>query len=75
MKPKGVKASVWLAMRTNLLNALAEIDSEIDKALRNRTSKRAAVRAKQLFDERERVVVELERFGLDPGPHRAVLDA
>lgn len=75
MKPKGVKASVWLAMRTNLLNALAEIDAEIDKALRNRNSKRAAVRAKQLFDERERVVVELERFGLDPGPHRAVLDA
>lgn len=68
----GIKASVWLEMRNNLLTALALVDAEIDKALLNPASQRAATRCKELFAERERVAAELEDFGLWVEPHPAV---
>lgn len=67
-----VKASVYLAMRTQLLNALAEIDGEIDQVLRARKSQRAADRARVLFMARSRVVEELREYGLEIDPHPAV---
>lgn len=70
--PNGVKASVFLAMRSELLNALNEIDAEIDRALSYRTSKRAAQKARDLFEERARVADELEHFGVAVEPHPAL---
>lgn len=69
-----VKASVFMAMRNDLLQSLRDIDWEIDRVLEKRSSKRAADRAKTLFCERDRVVDELAEFGLIIGPHKSVLD-
>lgn len=70
--PKNMKASVFLALRTQMLEHLADIDAEIDHTLRFPNSQRACDRAKELFKDRKRVVDELREFGLDPDPHPAV---
>lgn len=74
MRPEnnGVKASVYLAMRNELLNALREIDLEITQALGFKTSKRAAHTARNLFAERARVADELSEYGIEVDPHPAV---
>lgn len=61
-----------MAMRTDLLNSIREIDAEIDKAINNRRSKRSFERAKELFAERSRIVKELAEFGLHIEQHPAV---
>jgi len=63
---------VYLAMRTQLLNALNEIDGEIEKVLTAKKSQRAADRARVLFMARNRVVDELRDYGLEIDPHPAV---
>ena len=72
MTRDGIKASVFLAMRNDLINALREIDAEIDKTLKAGKSKRAFEHAKQLFAERQRVSTELVEFGVEVETHPAV---
>lgn len=72
MSRDGIKASAFLAMRNDLIQALSEIDAEIDKALKNSKSKRAFEHAKHLFAERQRVVTELVEFGVEVDTHPAV---
>lgn len=72
MVKDNVKASVFLAMRSDLMTALQEIDAEIERALRYRSSKRAAHTARQLFAERARVADELLEFGIEVDPHPAL---
>lgn len=72
MKRDGQKASSFMAMRSELLNALSDIDSEIDKILTFRKSQRAADRARTLFQQRGRVADELRDYGLEVDPHPAV---
>ena len=75
MRPKnntGVKASVFFAMRTELLKSLADVDSEIDQALGFKSSKRAAEMARQLFAERARLSDELLEFGIEVDAHPAL---
>jgi hypothetical protein len=67
-----IKASAFLELRSSLFNALREIDAEIDKALRFKTSKRAAEQARQLFFERGNIADELLAFGVDVDPHPAL---
>lgn len=69
---KDTKASVYLAMRTQLLSALNDVDGEIDQVLKARNSQRAADRARVLFLVRARLVDELHDYGLDIDPHPAV---
>lgn len=72
-RPNGVKASTYLAMRTELLIALREIDEEINKALAVRKSAQAFERAKTLFSARKRIVKRLSaEFGLQIDDHPAV---
>lgn len=68
----GVKASVFLALRNELLVALREVDVEIDHALGFRASKRAASKARELFAERQRIADELAELGVDVAPHSSV---
>lgn len=72
MPRDGIKASVFLAMRNDLINAVREIDAEIDKALKSGKSKRAFEHAKHLFAERQRVSTELVEFGVEVPTHPAV---
>lgn len=75
MRPKnntGAKASVFFAMRSELLKALADVDSEIDQALGYKSSKRAAEKARQLFAERSRLADELLEFGVEVDAHPAL---
>lgn len=72
MSRLGMKASVFLAIRSDLLRTLGEIDAEIDEVLKHPKSKRAFERAKVLFAERKRIVDELVHFGVEAEPHHAV---
>lgn len=65
-------ASVFLELRSALLSALQEIDSEISAVLAYRTSKRAAEKARQLFAHRAQVADELSAYGVSVDPHPAV---
>lgn len=70
---RGIKASVFLAARTDLLLALRDIDGEIDQAIKNTKSARAFERAKDLFAARGRVARKLKEFGIDVEDHPAVV--
>ena len=67
-----IKASACLELRSHLLDALREIDGEIDKALGFKTSKRAADKARQLFAERANIADELVTFGVNVEPHSSL---
>lgn len=74
MNREGIKASVFMAMRNNLLTALRDIDAEIDYTLTMRRSNRALARAKELFAERQRLSDELADYGVEVETHPAVLE-
>lgn len=73
MRPEGVKASAFMAMRSELLTMLRDVDGEIDKAIKYRKSGRAFERAKALFAERGRIVGRLAELGIEVDDHPAVL--
>ena len=67
-----MKASVFMAMRSQLISAICDVDEEISNALRSPKSQRAHDRAKALFAERQRLADELEHYGVFVDPHPAV---
>lgn len=69
---RGAKASVYMAMRNQLLTTLREIDVEIDQVLASKKSQRAADRARALFMARGRLAEELRDYGIETDPHPAV---
>lgn len=65
-------ASEFFSMRSELIKCLQLIDTEIDKTLGFKSSKRAADKARQLFSDRAKVADELLGFGVEVDPHSAV---
>lgn len=72
MRPKGMKASEYLKRRNELVTFLSELDEQITQVLNFGNSKRAANRARELFDMRHRVGERLLMFGIEIDDHPAL---
>lgn len=72
MPRNGIKASVYMQMRNDLIDTVKSIDAEIKTVLAFPASKRAAGTARELFAWRKRVAEELRLYGVEVDDHPAL---
>lgn len=69
---KKMRASVFMARRTELLTQLADIDAQIDKQLSMRRTNKCLEGLRTLFAERNYLADELDGFGVAVEAHPSV---
>lgn len=69
---KKMRASVFMARRTELLTQLADIDAQIDKQLSMRRTNKCLEGLRTLFAERSFLADELDGFGVAVEAHPSV---